>query len=85
VKSDAPLFGPFTTGLVGLCAGWPAPETALGAVTGSGAPPILVLGALGDPFATPNERVHRWRVSFASAGWSRWQSGEHGSYPATRA
>ena len=81
VKSDAPLFGPFTTGLVGLCASWPAPETALGAVTGSGAPPILVLGAVGDPFA-PYEGVQSLAGQLASAGLVSWQSGEHGSYPA---
>ena len=80
VKSDAPLFGPFATGLVGLCASWPAPETALGAVTGTGAPPILVLGSVGDPVA-PYEGVQSLAGQLASAGLVSWQSGEHGSYP----
>ena len=67
VKSDAPLFGPFAIGLVGLCSSWPAPETALGAVTGTGAPPILVLGSVGDPVA-PYEGVQSLAGQLASAG-----------------
>jgi len=80
VRSEAPLFGPFATGLVGLCASWPAPETALGAVTGTGAPPILVLGSVGDPVA-PYEGVQSLAGQLASAGLVSWQSGQHGSYP----
>jgi len=82
VKSDAPLFGPFTVGLVGLCASWPAPEAALGAVTGTGAAPVLVLGSVGDPVA-PYEGVQSLAGQLASAELVSWQSGQHGSYPAS--
>ena len=82
VKSDAPLFGPFTTGLVGLCASWPAPEAALGAVTATGAPPVLVLGSVGDPVA-PYEGVQSLAGQLATARLVSWQSGQHGSYPAS--
>lgn len=80
IKSDAPLFGPFTAGLVGICASWPAPEAALGAVTGTGAPPVLVLGSVGDPVA-PYDGVQSLAGQLASASLVSWQSGQHGSYP----
>ena len=82
VKSDAPLFGPFAIGLVGFCTSWPAPETALGAVTGTGAPPVLVLGSVGDPVA-PYDGVQSLAGQLASAALVSWQSGQHGSYPAS--
>ena len=42
VRQQAPLLGPYTVGLVGICTSWPAPEAALGAVKATGAAPILV-------------------------------------------
>ncbi len=51
VRPQAPLLGPYTLGLVGVCSSWPAPENALGAVKATGAAPILVLGAVDDPVA----------------------------------
>ena len=82
IRSHAPLFGPFTEGLVGICTDWPAPETALGAVTATGAPPMLVLGAVDDPVA-PYDAVRSLAGQLGSASLASWQSGQHGSYPAS--
>lgn len=81
-RTQAPLFGPYTVGLAGLCGSWPAPESALGAVKANGALPILVLGAVNDPLA-PYEAVRALSGQLASATLLSWQSGRHGSYPAS--
>lgn len=82
VRSAAPLFGPFTVGLNGICSSWPASEAALGAVTGTGAPPILVVGAVNDPLS-PYDAVRSLTGQLGSATLISWQSGQHGSYPAS--
>ena len=82
VRPRAPLFGPYTLGLLGLCGSWPAPENALGGVKANGAPPILVLGAVDDPVA-PYEAVRALSGQLSSATLVSWQSGRHGSYPAS--
>jgi len=82
VRPQAPLFGPFTLGLLGLCGSWPAPEIALGGVKANGAPPILVLGAVDDPVA-PYQSVRALAGQLSSATLVSWQSGRHGSYPSS--
>ena len=82
VRPQAPLFGPYTLGLLGLCGSWPAPENALGGVKANGAPPILVVGAVDDPVA-PYEAVRALSGQLSSATLVTWQSGRHGSYPAS--
>jgi pimeloyl-ACP methyl ester carboxylesterase len=82
VRPTAPLFGPYTLGLLGLCGSWPAPENALGGVKANGAPPILVLGAVDDPVA-PYAAVRALSGQLSSATLVSWQSGRHGSYPAS--
>ncbi len=82
VRKQAPLFGPYTVGLVGICASWPAPEAALGAVKASGAAPILVTGSVADPLS-PYEQVRSLAGQLGSARLISWQSGQHGSYPAS--
>ena len=61
LEADAPRFGE-AIALSGLpCASWPVPPTGRpGAVTGAGAPPVVVIGTTGDP-ATP----YAWSVSLA--------------------
>ena len=66
VRAQAPLFGPFTVGLTGICSSWPAPENALGAVTGTGAAPILLIGAVDDPLS-PYEAVRSLAGQLGSA------------------
>jgi hypothetical protein len=59
---NAPIFGPFLAWGALSCAVWPArPTTRPRVVTAAGAPPILVVAALGDP-ATP----YAWARSVAS-------------------
>jgi pimeloyl-ACP methyl ester carboxylesterase len=81
-RSQAPLFGPYTVGLAGLCGSWPAPESALGGVMANGAAPILVIGAVADPVA-PYEAVRALAGQLTSSTLVSWQSGRHGSYPAS--
>ncbi len=81
-KTGSPVFGAFAVGLVGLCGGWPVPDQPLGAVTGSGAPPLLVLGAVDDPRA-PLAAVQSLAGQLQSAELVRWQSVRHGTYPAS--
>ncbi|QNK79292.1 alpha/beta hydrolase [Nakamurella sp. PAMC28650] len=81
-RTTAPDFGPFLIGLVGICSSWPAPETALGPVTATGAPPILVLGAVDDP-VSPFAEVRSLTAQLGSATLLTWQSGTHGGYPAS--
>lgn len=81
-RSQAPLFGPFAMGLVALCGSWPAAESALGGVKATGAAPILVLGSVADPRA-PYESVRALSGQLSSATLLSWQSGRHGSYPAS--
>ena len=80
VRPQAPLLGPYTVGLVGLCSSWPAPEAALGAVKADrrGADPGA--GAVQDPLA-PYEAVRSLAGQLGSATLISWQSGQHGSYP----
>lgn len=80
VRPQAPLLGPFTVGLVGLCSSWPAPEAALGGVKATEAAPILVAAAVNDPVA-PYAAVRSLAGQLGSATMISWQSGRHGSYP----
>lgn len=80
IRAKAPLLGPYTAGLVGLCSSWPAPEAALGALKATGAAPILVLGAVNDPTA-PYDAVRSLAGQLGSARLLSWQSEQHGSYP----
>jgi hypothetical protein len=80
IRPQAPVLGPYTVGLVGLCSSWPAPDAALGAVKAAGAAPILVLGAAADPTA-PYAAVRSLAGQLGSATLISWQSGHHGSYP----
>ncbi len=81
-RKAAPLFGPYLLAQVGLCADWPAPGTALGGVEGAGAPPVVVVGAVEDPTA-PFSGVRSLAALLSSAVLLSWQSGQHGSYPAS--
>lgn len=81
-RASSPLFGPFLVGLLGVCSSWPAPESPLGRVTGAGAPPLLVLGSVDDPVA-PYDGVRALVAVLTSARLISWQSGTHGSYPAS--
>ncbi len=79
---QAPLFGPYAIGLVAVCQSWPAPDAAPGGVTATGAPPLLMIGSTGDPLA-PYAGVQSLAAQLGSATLVTWQSGRHGSYPAS--
>ncbi|GGM16951.1 alpha/beta hydrolase [Nakamurella endophytica] len=81
-RTAAPLFGPWAAGTVALCADWPAPAAALGPVSGAGAPPFLVLGAV-DDVLSPYSAVRSLAAQMPSAVLVSWQSGAHGAYPAS--
>ena len=80
-RAAAPLFGPFLISELGLCGGWPAPDVATpGSLSGTGAPPLLVVAAVDDPLA-PLAQVSTLAAQLNSAVLVRWQSAQHGSYP----
>lgn len=81
-RASAPLFGAFTVGLLGWCSSWPAPDAALGAVRATGAPPLLLLSADGDPLA-PAAQVQSLAGQLGgSARLVTWAATRSGSYPA---
>jgi pimeloyl-ACP methyl ester carboxylesterase len=82
VQAAAPLFGPISVSLVGLCSAWPAPDAAIGAVKASGAPPMLVLGAVKNS-THPYTGVQSVAGQLASAVLVSWQSGADATYPAS--
>ncbi len=74
------LFGRFLIGQVSVCSAWPAPDQPLGRVAGTGARPILVLGAVDDP-VSPYDGIRSVSGQLASAKLVSWQSGQHGAFP----
>ncbi len=82
VKAEAPLFGPISVSLVGLCSAWPAPDEAIGAVKAAGANPMLVLGAVKNS-THPYTGVQSVAGQLASAVLASWQSGADATYPAS--
>ncbi len=66
IVAAAPTFGGITAyGTLG-CLGWPAAANPLPAITGEGAPTILVVGTLGDP-ATPYEWAQQMSEALESS------------------
>ena len=74
----APLFGPFVAGQLGLCSAWPTATAALGRLSGTGAPPVLVTGSTADP-VSPYAGAQAIAGQLSSAILVSWQSGQHGS------
>lgn len=81
-KEKAPLFGGFLVGQAGLCGAWPSSTNAPGRLSGAGAPPILVAASTDDPVA-PYAGAQSVSRQLASASLITWQSGTHGSVPAS--
>jgi pimeloyl-ACP methyl ester carboxylesterase len=80
LRSSAPLFGPISLSLAGLCSAWPAPDAAIGAVKAAGAPGMLVLGAVKNS-THPYSGVQSLAGQLASAVLVSWQSGADTTYP----
>ena len=62
IAAAAPRFGPWLGWGTLSCVGWPEPSNPLPPIDGAGAPPVLVVGTVGDP-ATPYE----WSQQLADA------------------
>lgn len=74
----APLFGPFVAGQLGLCSAWPTATAALGRLSGTGAPPVLVTGSTADP-VSPYAGAQAIADQLSSAILVSWQAGQHGA------
>ncbi len=79
-SAESALFGPFTVAQAGWCSSWPAPDDALGRLTATGAPPILVIGSVKNPLH-PYAGVQSLAAQLSSAVLLSWQSGSNGAYP----
>lgn len=78
-----PMFGaPLATSLVS-CALWPAPADPYPVGPADGAPPILVVGTLGDP-ATPYEATGRLAEMLGTGVVLTWEGEGHTAYPETQ-
>jgi pimeloyl-ACP methyl ester carboxylesterase len=78
--APAPLFGPFAVATAALCSAWPAPDEALGRLSGAGAAPIVVIGSV---LAAdhPYREAQAVAGQLSSAVLVSWQSGHATSYP----
>ncbi len=65
IAAEAPTFGPALGWGALLCIGWPQAANPLPAITGAGAPPVLVIGTIGDP-ATPYEWAEQLTAALES-------------------
>lgn len=81
-RESAPLFGPFRVALAGWCSAWPAPDNTLESLTGSGAPPVIVIGSVTSP-AHPYADAQAVAQQLSSATLLSWQSGQIGAYTAS--
>ena len=75
----APTFGSFLVAVSALCKLWPAPETPLGPLHGTGAPPVLVIGGVDDPVA-PFAGVQAVAGQLGSAVLVNYSGLGHGGY-----
>ena len=77
-----PLFGPsLATGLLS-CANWPAQRDPYPTGAADGAPPLLVIGTVGDP-ATPYEQAPRLTRMLGVGVLLTWEGEGHTAYPQT--
>ncbi|HEY8475158.1 MAG TPA: alpha/beta hydrolase [Natronosporangium sp.] len=83
LRRTYPLFGgPLATSALN-CAVWSAPADPYPTGPATGAPPILVVGTLGDP-ATPYEATGRLADQLGTGVVLTWEGEGHTAYPATR-
>jgi hypothetical protein len=76
----APVFGPLLAWGYAGCAVWPVPATRIPApTTAPGAPPILVVGATGDP-ATPYVWAQHLAAELQHGVLVTWQGENHVAY-----
>ncbi|MEV4760318.1 alpha/beta hydrolase [Micromonospora sp. NPDC049559] len=81
-REKYPLFGPpLAVGLLG-CAEWPAQRDPYPTGAATGAPPIVVVGTVGDP-ATPYEQTPRLAEMLGVGRVLTWEGEGHTAYPQT--
>lgn len=81
-REKYPLFGgPLASGIA-FCAAWPAKRDPYPVGPAEGAPPILVVGTLGDP-ATPYESTVELAELLGTGRVLTWEGEGHTAYPAT--
>lgn len=83
LPAELPRWGSLFGWFAGSCLGWPEPENPLPELTGAGAPPILVVGTVGDP-ATPYEWAEEMAEALESAVLLTWEGSGHTAYPGTQ-
>jgi hypothetical protein len=80
-RAKYPLFGgPMALNLI--CAQWPGKRDPYPMGQASGAPPIVVVGTIGDP-ATPYEQTAVLASTLGVGTVVTWQGEGHGAYPQT--
>src|SRR5690606_34119656 len=81
-RAKYPLFGaPLATGLLS-CSLWPAKKDPYPTGKADGAPPIVVIGTLGDP-ATPYESTPKLAAMLGVGTVVTWEGEGHTAYPDT--
>jgi len=81
-RAKYPLFGA-SSALNLICAQWPGKRDPYPAGAAAGAPPIVVVGTVGDP-ATPYEQTPRLAKMLGVGVVLTWQGEGHTAYPQTR-
>jgi pimeloyl-ACP methyl ester carboxylesterase len=82
-RAKYPLFGaPLAVGMLG-CAQWPGQRDPYPTGAATGAPPIVVVGTVGDP-ATPYEQTPRLADMLGVGRVLTWEGEGHTAYPQTR-
>lgn len=74
-----PIFGPVAVALESLCSAWPAPDNPLNRFAGTGAPPLLVVGAVRSPLH-PFAAAQAVASQLSSAVLISWQSAADATY-----
>lgn len=79
IAAVAPTFGPLTGTGLDTCRTWPRPANPTPAPTGAGAPPLLVIGTVGDP-ATPYEWAEQMAAALESATLLTYEGDGHTAF-----
>lgn len=80
IAPSAPLFGAYSVALQAWCSSWPTPDDVLASPSGTGAPPILVIGSVLNP-RHPFVEAQSVARQLSSAVLLSWQAGVDGAYP----
>lgn len=79
IQQAAPIFGSITGWSSISCLNWPKATNPLPTITGDGAPPILVIGTVGDP-ATPYSWAQEMATALESATLLTYEGSGHTAF-----